>query len=645
MRLADKFKAAWSHKTQRRLLIALGAAGSLAVLAILVLAAFPVSVLRQTAERKLSETYGAPVAIGSLSRTSLFSFNPVIAVNDLTIRQPEWAGDGNMLVVGQAVAKVSIFSLLTGNAAPNSLRISGLEVNLVRTEDGIGNWQDRDSSNDEAESEPWQLNDLVIEDSRFSLRDAKRKLDISGAISANSDQGLTAEASGTFDGQPARLTFRGGRLGDQAARSPWPFTAYMQSTDFELDVKGTMAGALNAREVDANVVARAPDLKQLDYLIEAGLFGTQPIAVTGAVKRRGSDWFIDSLEGSIGRSRLRASGTVLKRDGRTKIDADLHATALDFDDLADDAGLAEARALEARIGERVIPNTKIDLSNMGPTDGEIRFVVDRLLIDGGSQFRTLKGRLSLDHRVVRIDELEVGLAKGRMSGWIEVDSQNSVPQLSTNLRVEGTSLQALIGQPGMISGNLRGIIRVNGAGTTIREAFASSSGKIAFVASSGSVRRTAAFILGQDLGGAIGQQLRDGDAMVPLQCAILQFDIAKGVMRPSPLMIATQVSRGQGAGSIMLDGERIDLRLRGVSNDGAALELADPIRVGGSLSSPAISIDGSTPGKDEGDVGVLGAIGRSIGSALGLRDDEDDGQPRPTVRAVNCRAMSAAALR
>ena len=626
-------------------MIGLGVMTALVILAVLLLAAFPVSLLRHTAERKLSEAYGAPVAIGKLSRTSLFSFTPEIVLEDLQIPQPDWAGEGTFVAVDRASAEVPIFSLLTGNPAPRSLHVSGLELNLVRDEDGKGNWENQAAARDGGEGQPWQFHSLVIESGRFSLRDAKRKLDIAGPISADVESGVRADASGDFDGEPAKLTFRGGKLADDAEGSQWPFSAQLRSTNFKLDIEGTMAGVLNAQELDAAVAARAPDLKKLDYLLEAGLFGTQQVAVTGAIRRRGRDWFIDDLEGTIGRSKLKASGSVLKRDGRTKIDADLHSAALDFDDLADDAGLAEARALEARIGERVIPNTRIDLSNMGPTDGEIRFVVDRLLIEGGSQFRSLKGTLSLDHRVARIAELDVGLATGRISGWIEVNSQGKRPRLRTDLRVKGTSLEAMIGQPDLISGTLRGIVRIDGTGSTVREAFAHSSGKIAFVASSGSVRRTAAFILGQDLGGAIGQQLRDGDAMVPLRCAILQFDVAAGMMRPSPLMIATQVSRGQGGGVISLDGERIDLRIKGVSNDGAALELADPIRVGGTMSSPAISIDGTDPAADEDSGGLLRAIGRSIGSALGLRDDDEDGQPAPTVRAVNCRAMSAAALR
>ena len=620
------------------------AAGVILLLAVVIVGSFPVSLLRGMAERRISEIYGAPVAIGSLSRDSLFSFSPEITVHDLRIGQPEWAGEGEFVSVARASARIPVTALVTGSVTLRSLNISGLELNLVRDAEGISNWSGQRLGQDRSEDQPMQLEELVIEDSRFSLRDAKRRLDISGQLSADQIDGLAIEASGKFDGQSARLRAQGSLLGDNAAKSDWPFTLHMESPSLNLEVAGTMVGALNVRDMQANIKARAADLKQIDYLIEAGLFGTQEIDVSGAIRRTGSDWFIDNLEGSIGRSHIKASGSVLKRDGRTKIDADIHSTALDFDDLADDAGLARARALEARIGERVIPNTRIDLSKMGPTDGEIRFTVDRLLIEGGSAFRTLKGRLSLDHRIARLDELNVGLESGRMTGWIQVDSTGDSPRLSTELRVEGTSLQTLLGEPNTITGALRGMVRIEGSGTTIREAFGNGSGKIAFVANSGSIRRTAAFILGQDLGGAIGQQLRDRDAMVPMQCVILQFDVDNGIMKPSPITIDTQVSRGRGSGQITLDGERVDIRIDGVSKGDTALDLADPIRVGGTLSDVAISLNGNAPGQDDRGGGVLGAIGRSIGSALGLRDPENDNPPVSNRSVVNCRALIETAL-
>jgi len=629
----------------RRLRIALAGTGASLLLAILAIGAFPVSLLRGTVERELSDAYGAPVTVGALERDSFFSFSPEITVRELRIRQPDWAGEGYLLSLENARAQIPIFSLLTGNVDLQTLHVRGLELNLVRDQDGKSNWSGPNSEQDNADSQPLKLEKLIIEDSRFSLRDAKRRLDISGTLSADLAHGLVIEAAGEFDGRPAKLTARGSQLAENAAQSDWPFALQLESPALNLNVEGTMAGALNVRDMKANVEAQGSDLKQLDYLIEAGLFGTQEIDVSGVVRRKGADWFIDNLEGTIGRSHIKAEGSVLKRDGRTKIDADIHSNALDFDDLADDAGLAQARALEARIGERVIPNTRIDLSKMGPTDGEIRFTVDRLLIEGGSAFRTLRGKLSLDHRVARIDELNVGLESGRMSGWIQVDSTGNIPRLTTELRVEGTSLQTLLDQPDMISGALRGLVRIEGSGTTIREAFASGSGKIAFAANSGSVRRTAAHILGEDLGGAISQQLRDGDAMVPLRCAILSFDVNNGILKPSPVMIDTQISKGQGSGQIVLDGERVALRIDGVSKDDTLLALVDPIRVGGTLSAPAISMNGNAPGSEDRGGGVLGAIGRSIGSALGLRDDQSDNSPPPNPRSLNCRAMIASALR
>ena len=200
------------------------------------------------------------------------------------------------------------------------------------------------------------------------------------------------------------------------------------------------------------------------------------------------DWFIKGLNGSIGRSHLSGKADVLKRDGRTKINATLHATALDFDDLADDAGLARAAALKRRIGPRIIPNTRINLSKMGPTDGQMDFAIDRLLSRRDTVFRSLKGRLSLDHKVVRISRLAVGLQSGRMTGNLEVDHRSGAPKLSTDLTVRGASLSDLIGNGDIVSATMQGRVKLSGSGDTIRAALEKADGKAAMVASGGSGR-------------------------------------------------------------------------------------------------------------------------------------------------------------
>jgi uncharacterized protein involved in outer membrane biogenesis len=639
--MADREKRFWSI---RKIKIGAIALAGILLVVLLVLGAFPVGILREAAEQRLSAAFAAPVEIAELTRDGFFSFTPEITVHNARIGQPDWVGKGHFVNVRRASARIPIFSLLTGNVTIRSLRVSGLELALVRDAEGNSNWAGPAEEQQSDGRNPLRLEQLTIDDSRFSLRDAKRRLDLSGHFSADGRRGLVVTASGTFNEAPARLTFTGNQLVEGDPEADWPFRAQLTSDLLALTVRGTMAGALNTRDMRVTMQARAPSLKQLDHLIEAGLFGTQEIDLVGTVRHRGEDWFIDSLEGTIGRSLIDAKGSVLKRDGRTLIDATINSPRFDFDDLADDAGQAEARAEEARIGPRVIPDTSIDLSKMGPTDGTIRFAIDRLLVKGGSAFRSFKGELSLERRVLRLDNAEVGLTSGRLTGWAKVDSTSETPILSTELRVEGTSLDTLIGDPDRISGPLRGLIRITGPGATIREAFANGDGKIAFVADQGSINRTAALVLGRDLGGAIVQELRDGNARASLRCAILSFEANDGVLRPAPLLIETEISSGRGSGQIDLDGEAVEIVINGATRRDAALELADPIRVAGALSQPYISIDDSALDDAASGGGVIRAIGRSIGNALGLRENEDSEPARSTGPSVNCRELAASAL-
>ncbi|MFC4257236.1 AsmA family protein [Altererythrobacter xixiisoli] len=637
--------AGWSA-IPRKFRIIIGAIVAAILLLVLLLAAFPVTLLRGLAERQLAQEFDAPVTIGGLSRDSLLSFTPNITVSDARIGQPEWAkteaGEGDFLTIKRASAQVPILSLLSGSPDIRALHISGLTLALVRDADGRGNWEGRPGEEGDGGRRP-QLEQLTITDSRFSLRDAKRHLDIAGDLQADAQGGLRIHADGQFDGAPASLAFKGAALAGAKAGAAWPFTAQLDGDRLALTARGTMAGALNFGDMKLALTARAPSLTQLDYIIEAGLFGTQDIDISGDVRHQGEDWFIDRLEGTIGRSQLRAKAIVRKRDGRTKIDARIDASQLDFDDLADDEGLAKARAKEARIGKRIIPDVRVNLSKMGPTDGVIHFAIERLLVKGGSAFRSLKGRLELDHRVLKLTNAVAGLESGQVTGWLTVDSTGEVPLISTELRVTGTSLDTLIGRPDMIRGRLDGLVRINGHGDTIRDGFTSGSGKIAFVARSGAMNRMAAFVLGQDLGGAISQKLGDDDAMAPIRCAILAFTARSGVLTPAPLAIATDISSGRGRGQINLTGETIALTLNGTAREKAALRLVDPIRVGGTLTSPAISLDQAEAREGRSGGGVIGAITRSIGSALGLRKDEEEPAVTPPS-SVDCAGLARAAL-
>ena len=619
------------------------ASGVGAVLTIIVLGigAFPVGLIRPLVERRVAAAVDAPVTIGGLTRDPWFSFTPTISVNTVRIAQPAWAGPGDFVRIGRASVRVPVFAALFGRFKPDRISIDGIRVALVRDASGRSNWSPK-SKGKTSRRRP-SLANLAISNARFTLRDAKRDLTLAGSIVLD-DNGLAIRGDGQFHGTPARLAAQGGRVTNIDPAAPYPIRVALTSPALTLTGTGSTTHGLDLSSFKARVHATAPTLKNLDDIIEAGLFGSAPIAFDGDIRHDGRDWFIDRIGGSIGRSTFTGKATVLKHDDRTAIDATIRAAQFDFDDLSDAQGRAEAMALKSRVGPRVIPATRINLSKIGETDGTIRFAADRLLFKTDSVFKSLAGTLTLDHRLLTVSNLRATLSSGTMTGSVRVDHRNGAPKLAVDLRFAGATLDAIIGKPADISAPVRAHVRLSGSGDTIREALSHADGSAAMVADGGRIKATIAAVLGQDLGATLGLQLKNAEAQVPLKCLVADFTAKGGVLTPAPLAIDTGNSVGRGTGRIVLDGETIALTLTGSAKDPTGLRIVDPIRIGGTLSAPGLSVAGlhAGPGAKPKTSEILKVVTRSLGAALGI--GKDRAAPPPPSTSLNCPALVAAAL-
>lgn len=612
-------------------------------LGLVFLASFPIAVLKPVIEDRLSSALDTEVAIGAVSRSPTFSFKPEVTMTDIRIRQPQWAGTGQLLDAKSATIRISTWAILAGNLQPSRLRLDGVRVALVRDADGRSNWTGSQPDDEEQTSQPWPaISNLSINDVRFTLDDRKRRLQLAGRVDVEQSGGLRIAGRGTFLGSPASLSASGGPISGVRPSNPYPFRLSLRSPALELEAEGEMSGLLDTGNFEARMTAAGPTLKNLDHVIEAGLFGSQPIDIKATVRREDRDWHIRSLRGSVGRSEFAGNARVLKRGERTRVVGTVRASRFDFDDLADDAGQAQAAALRARLGPRIIPDTRINLSKIGNTDIEMDFAADRLLARDGSVFRSLKAKAILDRRLLTVTDIVARMDQGAMTGDVRVDHRSGDPKLSTNLRFRGATLDLVFGNPEIVTGPVRGVVALSGSGDTVREALAKANGKVGMVASRGSMKAAVADVLGQDLGKTIGQMVSAPSQRDPLHCLVAAFTASNGVLTPSPLVISAGSSVGRGSGRIVMDGERVDLTLRGAASRQSGLRIADPIRVHGTLSSPQVSVAGLNA-KTKPTLGrALKVLGKSVGNALGLGDNV---KSRPEVKVVaepvNCQALSA----
>ena len=608
------------------------AATAVAGISLLTVAFAPIEMFKSSVESRISKKMGAVVHIDALVRTDHFSLHPVVEIRGLTIAQPAWAGAGNMVQLDRARVKFPILPLLRGQFAPESIALVGLDAKLIRTADKRENWS-REKRPPESRGNGASVSAFSITQSHISMRDDRRKLTLSGTFSVTPDKGLILSTQGTFHGKPATLTATGGRIEGVDPGSPYPFKAHLVSSPLSMTATGAMKGALNLDVFDARIVAQGQDIAFLDDIIEAGLPGTQPFALSAQVHRERPDWVINRLAGQIGRSRLTGAATIQKREGRSRINGRIHAATFDFGDLSTNEGKRLALEKKARLGERVLPDTRIDLRHFQKTDGKLSFLADQLLIPGGSVFQSMSGTLRINHRVLTVDDFVARMTAGRLAGSVRVDHRSGLPKLTTNLRIEGTRLEQLMGSSKDASGPVHGRIQLNGQGETIREALSRANGSVKIVVIDGRLRALIANVIGQDLGRTIGQALGHKDALVPVRCLVAAFHAQNGQLTPNPLTMDATISVARGSGVINLQDERINLTLSGAAKKPSPLRLDEPVRISGTLLRPSVTVAGMAPGSHIGFSKVFKLVTHSIGNIF-KRDTA------PTAQPVNCAALA-----
>lgn len=592
----------------------IGAALLLMLGLLILVAAFPVSWAKSLVEQRMSKAVGSAVTIGSLTREQGFSFNPVVVVTGITVPQPRWAGPGNLARIDSLRLRIAVLPLMFGSVHPELLEARGVHLDLVRRADGMENWREKKSGGKGG----LDLSGIARSDGTIRYRDAKQDRELLLRFAADPRTGIAGDGTGKVAGNPVVARFKG--PAPQTGRA-WPFTASIEGAALSMKLAGTMAAALQTNRMTFSVDARADDLKLVDRVIEAGLFGTQPVALHAAVERSPGQWRIRRLEGTVGASRIDGRLDVKKIGERTRLDGQVHSSALDFDDLASDAGKAAAVALERTQGIKIVPNLRVNVRKIDHTDGRIAFKVDRIVSGRRpSALRSASGVLDIDHRLLKIEQLRIGLSQGEIAGGATVDQRQgqAEPTVTLALDLRGSSIDALAGGNGAIDAPVSGRVRLTGVGSTIREAVGRSSGSIGLYAGQGVLPEKLARLLGFDVGAIFSSS----DDRASLRCAAIGLAMSRGVGRLSSLIVDTSASQSRGTGSIRFPEEAIAVSLTGAPKGNASLRLPGSASVRGSIRQPEVVIPKSV--KSVGN--VLKAIGHSLSGKEGPRASDADCQ-------------------
>jgi len=608
----------------------LGAAASLLLLALTVfVAVFQWNWLRGPIDDYASARLQRRVVIHGALTGHAWSWTPSLTARDVSVAQPAWAGAGQMAKLPSLTLAIDLKSLLRGQFVLSLVDAERPSLVLVRDESGRDNWTFGGSQ----ASSPLKLPPIrhfTIANGLMTLADARRRLSFSGRVSSNEQivgfgrGDFILAGRGTLNGAPFTAQILGGPLINVDPDKPYPFRTDIRAGDTHIVAQGTIPRPFDLAVFQASGRVTGDDVADLYDLTGVATPNSPPYDVTVHLSRHGDTTDLTGIHGRLGSTDIAGHLTVAEQDGRSDVIGDLASQRLKLADLTPVIGGAPRAALRGTIVSakqiataaklsaegRVLPDAHLDVARIRHTDADIRYRAES--VDAGPlPIREMALHATLDHGLLTVDPLSLGLPQGALSGRVRLDARGATPLTSIDLALAHAKVEELLPKrgagPSAMEGALEARARLSGAGDSVRAAAASANGVVAVAITHGQMRRLFAELLGLDVGRSLFLYLSKDQKPTPVRCAVAEFRAQDGVLTAHRLIVDTADVQAQGGGVIDLRNETLNLAISGKPKHFRLLRIAAPITLKGRLNDPRFGIDFSKAGPQLGAAALLGA--------------------------------------
>lgn len=621
------------------------------------------------AERWLGENLAREVRLGTGFHLSLLG--PIrLRVGELHVANPPWSRLGPMLEAKQVELRVRWRDLLAARNGRSLnvqvLRADGLDLQLERLPDGRASWQFGAGSNSEHPAarpaiDGVHFDDLAVRDGRLRLADGLHRLGLQGrfglkpGVLADGQPGWVGEAGGSWGAWPVKFALKTGTVLPEAVSldraPPVPMVFEGSAGRAHLKFDGTVDDLMGRQDLQGHYELSGPSLAAVGEPFGITLPTTRPFTMQGQISREGTRWRTQVKAAHIGRSDLAGDFEFDRPPGSLpKLAGELRGDVLWLADLGPTIGVEPqqtrpAAARPERTG-RVLPDRPLDLPSLSAMEADVRIALARLEL-GHPKLQSvhpLRAHLTLKDGILSIDGLDATLAQGRLWGSIRLDGREPQALWKTDLSVSGLKLEEWIaqsrpkGQPPFVTGELAGRFILTGRGRSAAQMLASSDGSGRLLWSDGTLSHLAVEGAGIDLAQALGVLVK-GDDSLPVTCGAADLQVKAGQVEPRLLVIDTPDSTVWGQGRVSLADEKLDLLAKVEPKDLSPLTLRTPLRVRGTLSDPAVSLEKGPLVRKAGSAVLLGLI-NPLAALLPLIDP---GSEKARERTAGCQALVAQA--
>ena len=390
--------------------------------------------------------------------------------------------------------------------------------------------------------------------------------------------------------------------------------------DGALSVKGLLArslgASLEAELTGTGVTSDTPRIKGKIKVPEMNLrevLGKAGSPVVTGDPQAMSSFALDAalaLDGkSVVLSDLKAVLDQTRLDGRFSV-VDLDRQAMTFDLVVDgidlDRYLPPAEDDADRDSGDAATDEELDLSGLKTLNAKGQLKAGELRLSG-LVFTDALVTVNAAGGVLRLHPLKTKFYGGQYEGDVRLDATGDQARLSLNERLTGVQLapvMKVLSDHEFISGAAGGGFTLSATGKTVKGMLASLSGNLDLAVSEGALEGVDLVYELQRAQSLLAKQApvaRSGEKRTPFDAMKISATVKDGVISSNDLNISNPVMKITGAGGVDLAKQTLDYRLKARVHEAppadATQDLGDlrgatiPLRIGGTLSEPKITVD------------------------------------------------------
>ncbi|HEX5305617.1 MAG TPA: AsmA family protein [Dyella sp.] len=626
---------------------------------------------------------------------------PEFTARDITISNPEWAAEPQFAHLEALRFRLSPLPLLAHRIVVPTLQLVQPAIHLERDAKSRINWSFVRPQGRPPSSWKLELGDVGFDRGQVALTDAatKSKLaidieplqqaipfdqivaqtrdeataqarssagaDAGKALAKGGDKPDAAEdakakntryqfewhAAGTYQGAATQGHGRiGAVLALQQTDKPFPLQARLQVGDTHIVLVGTLTDPLHLGALDLRLWFAGTSMAKLYPLLGLTLPDTRPYATAGRLRAdlhpgSTSTFRYDDFRGHVGDSDLAGNLTVTTGGARPKLTGTLHATLLQFSDLAPLIG-ANGNAPKDQPGDKMLPVKPFRTERWRAMDADVTFDAARIAHGEALPIDSLSTHLVMDDGRLTLDPLRFGMASGTVSGSLGLDGRRTPMQGHIALNAQHLKLKALFPSFDTMRtslGEINGRAELDASGNSVAALLGSSDGEVKLLMNDGAISRNLLETAGLNVGNIILGKLF-GDRTVEINCAATDLAAKNGLFSTELFVLDTSDAVIKVDGTINMANERIDLNVKPQTKGLRILSLRSPLYVRGTLKHPDVGVQAGPLLLRAGGAIALGAVAAPAAALLALISPTHD-QPENTCQAVLGELRSSGELR